>query len=290
MRDLGTLGGGQSTAFAVNDGGEVVGSTKAPSDHPRAFRWRNGRITMLTGLGGHSSTALAINDAGEAVGVAHTESHESHAAIWPASGGIIDIGGQLTPGFSEAVDVNDNGDVLVETTFSEYLYRDGRFINVDTAIVPDDGGGTAMNDSLQMAGGECDGICNYTVLEPVTPFDDGDARISYRGRWTHMQVGDFYAGSTTWSRRAGASATLHFTGRRVWWAAPKGPARGSATVYIDGAKAAVVHLHASRRRPRQAVYDHSFSAIGPHTITVVVDGAPHGHPRVDIDAFTVSQL
>ncbi len=128
------------------------------------------------------------------------------------------------------------------------------------------------------------------MLVPVTPYDDGDARISYRGRWTHMQVGDFYAGSTTWSRRAGASATLHFTGRRVWWAAPKGPARGSATVYIDGAKAAVVHLHASRRRPRQAVYEHSFSAIGPHTITVVVDGAPHGHPRVDIDAFTVSQL
>ncbi len=290
MRDLGTLGGGQSTAFAVNDGGEVVGSAEAPSNQPRAFRWRNGRMTMLAGLGGHSSTALAINDAGEAVGVAHTESHESHAAIWPASGGIIDIGGQLTPGFSEAVDVNDNGDVLVETTFSDYLYRDGRFINVDTAIVPDDGGGTAMNDSLQMAGGECDGICNYTVLEPVTPFDDANARITYKGRWMHARTDDYYAGSTTWSRRAGASATLHFTGRRVWWATPKGPARGSATVYIDGAKAAVVHLHASRRRPRAAVYEHSFSAIGPHTITVVVDGAPHGHPRVDVDAFTVSQL
>jgi probable HAF family extracellular repeat protein len=290
MRDLGTLGGFGSHAFAVNDAGEVVGFADPTSNQLRAFRWQNGHMTMLAGVGGHVSSALAVNDAGEVVGEVQTPSHETHAAIWPASGGVIDLGAKLTPGFSEALDVNDAGDVLVETSFSEYLYRDGRFTDVRRAIVPDDGIGTVMNNSLQMAGGDCVAICDYGVLVPVTPYDDGDARISYRGSWTHVRVGGFYAATTTFSRRLGASATLHFTGRRVWWAAPKGPARGSATVYIDGAKAAVVDLHASRRRPRQAVYEHSFSAIGPHTITVVVDGGPHGHPRVDIDAFTVSQL
>jgi probable HAF family extracellular repeat protein len=290
MRDLGTLGGFASNPFDINDAGEVVGFADAPSNQFRAFRWQNGRMTMLAGLGGHTSAALAVNDAGLVVGEAHTPTHESHAVMWPPRGGIIDLGARLTTGFSQAVDVNDEGDVLLETTFSDYLYHDGHFIDVRRSIVPDDGGASVMNDNLQMAGGECEVICNYTMLEPVTPFDDASARITYRGSWTQVRVGGFYAATTTFSRRPGASATLHFTGRRVWWAAPKGPARGSATVYIDGAKAAVVHLHASRRRPRQAVYQHSFSAIGPHTITVVVDGAPHGHPRVDVDAFTVSQL
>jgi probable HAF family extracellular repeat protein len=290
MRDLGTLGGFGSIAFDVNNAGEVVGFADPPSNQSRAFRWQNGHMTMLAGVGGHQSAALAVNDAGEVVGEVHTRSHETHAAIWPASGGVIDVGARLTPGFSQALDVNDNGDVLVATTFTDYLYRDGRFINLDKAIVPDDGGGSVMNDNLQMAGGECEAICNYDVREPVTPFDDANPRIAYHGHWAHARVGDFYAGSTTWSDTAGASATLQFTGRRVWWAAPRGPARGSATVYIDGAKAAVVHLHADRRTPRDAVYEHSFPEIGSHTIRVVVDGAPRAHPRVDIDAFTVSQL
>jgi probable HAF family extracellular repeat protein len=290
MRDLGTLGGGQSTAFDVNDAGEVVGAAEVPSNQSRAFRWQSGRMTMLGGLGGHESFAFAVNDAGDVVGEAHTESHETHAVIWPRSGGVIDLGARLTPGFSEALDVNDNGDVLLETTFFNYLYRDGRFINVDKAIVPDDGGGTVMNDSLQMAGGECDGVCNYTVLEPVTPFDDTNAAIRYDGPWMHARIDDFNAGSTTFSDTAGASATLHFTGRRVWWAAPRSPARGSATVSIDGVKVAVVDLHARRRTPRVPVFQHSFPAIGVHTITVTVNGTPRAHPRVDVDAFTVSQL
>lgn len=290
MRDLGTLGGGQSTAFAVNDAGEVVGAAEVPSNQSRAFRWQNGRMTMLAGLGGHESAALAVNDAGEVVGEARTETHEWHAAIWPASGGIIDLGARLTPGFSEALDVNDNGDVLVETSLTEYLYHDGRFIDVRKAIVPDDGGGTVMNDNLQMTGGDCAVICDYHVLEPVTPFDDVNASITYQGRWRHAQIDDFYAGSTTFSDTAGASATLRFTGRRVWWAAPRSPARGSATVSIDGVKVAVVHLHARRRTPREPVFQHSFPAIGAHTITVTVNGTPRWHPRVDVDAFTVSQL
>jgi hypothetical protein len=43
------------------------------------------------------------------------------------------------------VDVNDEGDVLVQTTFTDYLYHDGRFIDIQKAIVPDDGGTAVMN-------------------------------------------------------------------------------------------------------------------------------------------------
>jgi probable HAF family extracellular repeat protein len=290
MRDLGTLGGDQSNALAINSAGEVVGFSDPARGQARAFRWQNGHMTNLGALGGHISMAVAVNDAGEVVGESRTAAHETHAVIWSPSGEITDIGARLTAGFSQALDVNDRGDVLVRTGLGDYLYHDERFINLDKATVPIGGGVSMLNDNLQMTGGECDGICDYTVLEPVTPFDDTNGRITYDGEWTHSRVGDFYAKTTTSSRTAGASATLHFTGRRVWWAAPRGRARGSATVYIDGAKAAVVHLHARRRTPRQAVFRHSFPAVGGHTITVVVNGIPHEHPRVDIDAFTVSQL
>jgi probable HAF family extracellular repeat protein len=290
MRDLGTLGGDQSTAYAVNDAGEVVGDADPAEGQSRAFRWRDGRMTSLGALGGHRSVAVAINAAGEVAGSSLTHAHQTHAVIWSPSGQITDLGARVSAGFSEALDVNDDGDVLVRTSVADYLYHAGRFINLDKATVPGDYGPDVLNDNLQMAGGECIGLCDFQILEPVTPYDDANARIEYLGRWTHERVGDFYAGSTTWSEAAGASATLQFSGRRVWWAAPRGRARGRATVYIDGAKAAVVHLHAHRRTPREPVFQHSFHAIGLHTITVVVDGAPHGHARVDIDAFTVSQL
>jgi probable HAF family extracellular repeat protein len=72
MRDLGMLGGFGSTPFDINNGGEVVGFADPPSNQSRAFRWRNGRMTMLAGLGGHERIALAVNDAGLAVGEART--------------------------------------------------------------------------------------------------------------------------------------------------------------------------------------------------------------------------
>jgi hypothetical protein len=100
-----------------------------------------------------------------------------------------------------------------------------------------------MNDRLQMAGGDCIGLCDYTILEPVAAFDDANTRVRYSGEWTHQLAGSSYAGTTTWSKTPGASATLRFRGRRVWWVAPFGRPRGSATVYLDGKAVAVVHLH-----------------------------------------------
>jgi len=72
VTDLGTLGGGYSFAYGVNDHGEVVGDSElAAGDRARhAFLWRGG--TMMIDLGaleGHSdSIAFDINNHGQVVG------------------------------------------------------------------------------------------------------------------------------------------------------------------------------------------------------------------------------
>lgn len=76
MQDLGTLGGDTSRAWAINDAGQVVGS----SDH--AFVWRNGSMQNLGTLGGSISDAYDINDAGQVVGQSLTASQGYRAFLW----------------------------------------------------------------------------------------------------------------------------------------------------------------------------------------------------------------
>jgi hypothetical protein len=66
---------------------------------------------------------------------------------------------------------------------------------------------------------------------------------------------------------------------------------GLARVFVDGQLKATVDLGVltGSFTRRQTAYQQSFAAVGTHTLRIVVAGTP-GHPRVDIDAFAVSQL
>lgn len=64
--DLGTLGGTWSHAAAVNNRGQIVGSSAlAGSTESRAFLWEDG---VMHDLGGRFSSATGINDRGQIVG------------------------------------------------------------------------------------------------------------------------------------------------------------------------------------------------------------------------------
>ena len=72
---LGTLDGGSSCATAINDRGEIVGSSAAMGGGSHAFLWRRGRMIDLGTLPGHTfSVAVAINDRGEVL----VDSYASH--------------------------------------------------------------------------------------------------------------------------------------------------------------------------------------------------------------------
>ena len=117
MTDLGTSPLIDSSAVAINDSGQVVGSSWSITssggrtrrvDH--AFLWSDGTMRNLGTLGGKSSDAADINDSGEVVGASQTRSGRWHAFLW-TRGKMIDLG-TLGAHDSGAAGVNASGDVV----------------------------------------------------------------------------------------------------------------------------------------------------------------------------------
>lgn len=80
LTDLGTLGGNNSIATAVNGAGEVVGSANTAAGDLHAFvSTAQRRMVDLGTLGGFSSEAKAVNDDGQVVGDAMTAGLDQHA-------------------------------------------------------------------------------------------------------------------------------------------------------------------------------------------------------------------
>ncbi len=111
IRELGTLGGAYGTAYAINDLGQVVGSSQTASGSTHAFLWQNGVIRDLGVLpGAHGSVARGINNSGQVVGVSYFPSDYQRAFIWEND--VMRDLGTLGGYSSSATHINDDGEVF----------------------------------------------------------------------------------------------------------------------------------------------------------------------------------
>ena len=96
--DLGTLGGTNSRAWAINDSGIVAGESETADGHTHAFIYNDlaGMVDLGT-LGGTDSWAYGINAAGYVVGMSLDSNGEKHAFIWDGIG-MTDLNALLPAG------------------------------------------------------------------------------------------------------------------------------------------------------------------------------------------------
>jgi probable HAF family extracellular repeat protein len=107
LTDLGTLGGAESHATAVNNNGQVVGKAMTPYGVYRAFAYVNGVMYDLGTLGGDYSAATGINDLAQITGESTLANKETRAFSF-ANGVMYDLG-TLGGNYSTAAGINNNG-------------------------------------------------------------------------------------------------------------------------------------------------------------------------------------
>ncbi|MCX5889528.1 MAG: hypothetical protein NTY36_08755 [Deltaproteobacteria bacterium] len=148
LTDLGDLGGGKSYGYAINNLGQIVGESYINATTSHAFLWQ-GQMSDLGGLsGGVRSIAVSINNLGIIIGGTFFNEQSispfrwtpndklqpmdlqggiafkilddgrmvggknNHAWLWNAPGPGTDLGGLPGFGYTEAKDININGQVV----------------------------------------------------------------------------------------------------------------------------------------------------------------------------------
>ena len=130
--ELGTLGGGFSRAYQVNNAGTIVGQASDEFGSFKPVVWENGVIRALPPLDPtvfRFGTARSINEGGDVVG-SDQQSFQTHAALWPAEGGAVDLG--LLPGtdIGWATGINNFGHVFGQSiAFADFSRRATSWVN-----------------------------------------------------------------------------------------------------------------------------------------------------------------
>jgi hypothetical protein len=108
---------------------------------------------------------------------------------------------------------------------------------------------------------------NFSFL---TRYQQDDSRFAFNGTWSNNFVDAAASGgSYAKTSQPAASVTIIFTGTRIDWIALRGPAMGSAAVYVDGVFKKSVSLYAASILYKQPVFSSGTLTNTSHTLRIV---------------------
>lgn len=181
--DLGTFGGNESMAAAVNSRGQVVGSALNTTPDPfslidllycgssngtqaRAFLWQDGEKQDLGTLGtGNDALAFFVNEAGQVAGFAYTNSTPNlttglptfHPFLWDKKKGMQDLGSFGGTAVINLNGLNQRGQVVGsltlpgDSTWHPFLW-DGKSLMDLGTFGGDQDYGNWINDAGEVVG------------------------------------------------------------------------------------------------------------------------------------------
>lgn len=175
--DLGTLGGYEGLAVAVNNRGRVVGiaTNAVPDSFPgfpngilwgtqsRAFRWENGIMQDLGTLGGTDATSSYVNDRGQIAGMSYTNTTINQTTGLPTQDPFLWDDGKLsdlgtlggTYGFPNAI--NNRGEVVGQSnlagdsSYHPFRWKRGMLLDLGT-LGGSNGFASSLNDAGEVVG------------------------------------------------------------------------------------------------------------------------------------------